>query len=317
MPKLLISDILIPDAWNEYGIKRTMELSALYQSGIVGTVQGVDLPNGGGTVNMPQFNDLTGALQNLSDSASLSVNNISTGRDVAVVIGRGQAWSVNDLPVEKSGADPVKAIMDLIAGYWSRQLQVELLQVLAGALGASTMSANVSDITAGSTAPTRTFNASTFMDACYLLGDAQPTVTAVAMHSATMLALTKANLITFIPFSDQQIQIPTFMGKRVIVDDGLPVSSGNYTSYIFGESSVGFTAQPIGEADLETDRDILAGDTVMTMRMRFLMHPRGIRWTGTAAGAYPTRTELATTTNWAKLWETKQIRMIAFRHKIV
>jgi len=315
MAKTLISDILKPENWNEYGVHRTAELSALFQSGIVATVPDITLPNGGGTVNLPFFNDLTGDAENLSDSAALTVGNITSSKDVAAVIGRGRAFSVNDLAGVFSGADPAMAIIDLLAAYWARQMQKELIGTLNGAFAAASMSGNVLDVSAGGTEVLRAINENTFIDATQLLGDAKDGISAVAMHSATEAYLAKKQMIVYETTADKNVRIPTYLGKRVIVDDGLPVAAGTHTTYIFAPGAVGFAEDTIGENDLETDRDILAGDTVMTMRRRFMLHPRGIKWQGTPAAAFPSRAELAVGTNWARVFENKQIRIVQFKHK--
>ncbi|MDO8940899.1 MAG: major capsid protein [Methylicorpusculum sp.] len=315
MAKTLISDILKPENWNKYGINRTAELSALFQSGIVATVPDIILPNGGGTVNLPYFNDLTGDAENLSDSAALTVGNITSSKDVAAVIGRGRAFSVNDLAAVFSGADPAMAIIDLLAAYWARQMQKELIGTLGGAFAAASMSGNVLDVSAGGTEVLRAINENTFIDATQLLGDAKDGISAVAMHSATEAYLAKKQMIVYETTADKNVRIPTYLGKRVIVDDGLPVTTGTYTTYIFAPGAVGFAEATIGEDDLETDRDILAGDTVMTMRRRFMLHPRGIKWKGTPAAAFPSRAELAIGTNWERVFENKQIRIVQFKHK--
>lgn len=316
MAAVKISDILTPDVWNSYGNNRTTELSALWQSGIVAAVPGITLPNGGATVNMPHFNDLSGDLEVLSDTGSLTPTAITTGKQVAVVVGRGRSWGANDLAGVFAGADPARAIMDRIAAYWARQMQVEALKTLEGVFAASSMSGLVSDISGGASEAVRTFNASTFVDACQKLGDAKGAVTAVAMHSATEAYLAKAQLIAYETSADKSVRVPFYMGKRVIVDDGLPVSSGTYTSYIFGAGVLGYAENTIGAADLETDRDILAGEDVMAMRRRFILHPVGCKWVGSAAGDFPTRAELATGTNWERVYDVKAIPMIAFKHKL-
>ena len=109
----------------------------------------------------------------------------------------------------------------------------------------------------------------------------------------------------------------TFLGRRVIVDDGLPFDSttSTATTYLFGRGAFGF-AEGGTLAPLEFDRDILAGDTVFTNRRAFVLHPRGIKWKGTAAGASPTKTELETGTNWERVYENKQIRMVQFIHNV-
>jgi len=310
-----IADILTPAVWNDYGANRTTELSAFWQAGVVAPVPGIELPNGGSTVNFPHFNDLTGDAENLSDSTPLTPGKITTGQQVAVIVGRGRAWDVNDLAGVFAGADPARAIMDRIAAYWARQQQAELIATLTGVFGAASMSGLLHDVSAGGSEATRTFNAVNFIDATQKLGDAKSGVSAIAMHSATETYLAKQQLIAYETSADKSDRVPFYMGKRVIVDDGLPVSSGTYTSYIFGAGTVGYAEATVGAADLETDRDILAGEDVMAMRRRFILHPVGMRWVGASAGAFPTRAELATGTNWTRVYDPKAIPMIAFKHK--
>jgi hypothetical protein len=311
-----IADILTPDVWNQYGENMTTEKSAFWQAGVVASVPGIAIPNGGAVIDMPHFNDIDGDLETLSDSASLTPGKITTGQQKAVVVGRGRAWGVNDLAGVFAGDDPAAAILAKLAGYWQRKMQAELLSTVTGAFAAASMSGLVSDISGGASEAVRTFRADTFIDATQLLGDAKGNVSAVAMHSATEAYLAKQQLIDYVQQAGQSDRVPYYMGKRVIVDDGLPVSSGTYTSYIFGSGVVGYAAATVGKSDLETDRDILAGEDVMAMRKRFILHPVGMKWVGSAAGAFPTRAELETGTNWVRVYDVKAIPMIAFKHKL-
>ncbi|MBV5310835.1 major capsid protein [Chromatium okenii] len=316
MAVVKISDILTPDVWNAYGAQRTAELSAFWSSGIVASMDGITLPNGGGTINIPHFGDLTGDAEVLSDSAALTPGNITAAKQVAAIIGRGRAWGANDLATVFAGADPAAAILDRVAEYWSRQMQAELIQILSGVFAAASMSGLISDISAGASETVRAFNASTFIDATQLLGDAKSNVSAVAMHSATEAYLAKQQLIVYETTAGKSDRISYYLGKRIIVDDGLPVAAGTYTSYIFGAGAVGYAEGVVGASDIENDRDILAGENVFTMRRRFILHPRGIKWQGTPAGDFPTRTELATGTNWVRVFDAKQIPIVQFKHKL-
>lgn len=311
-----IADILKPENWDAYQANPTAAKTAFWASGIVSEVQGITLPSGGGTVNMPYFNDLTGDEELLSDSAPLTAGNIVAGKDVAAVIGRGRAFGANDLAGVLSGGDPIGAMMALLDGYQMRQSQAELVNMLNGAFAAASMAGNVLDISAAGTEDTRAINDSTFIDATQKLGDAKGEVSAIAMHSATEAYLAKKKQLTYELDPSTNERITLFIGKRVIVDDGLPVSSGTYTTYVFGPSAIGFKQDAIGDGDMESDRDILAGDSVITYRRRFILHPRGIKWKGTPAGAFPSRAELATGTNWERVYENKQIRIVQFKHKI-
>jgi hypothetical protein len=317
MAKTQIADVIVPEVFNPYVIERTAALSALVQSGIVVPNSELDklARAGGKTINMPYWNDLTGDDEVLSDSGALTPEKITAAQDVAVLLERGKAWSTNDLAKALSGDDPMAAIANSVAAYWNRMEQKTLINVLTGAMGSTDMSGNVLDISTESQAADQLINGDAFLDATQKLGDAKDLLVAVAMHSATETYLAKLNLIEYVKESDANPRVPYYMNKRVIVDDGMPVASGVYTTYLFGRGAVG---RGEGEAPVptETDRDSLAGDDILINRRHFILHPRGIAFTGTPAGASPTNAELATTTNWTRKYENKNIRIVQFRHKI-
>lgn len=312
-----ISDIIVPEVFNPYVIKKSMILSALYQSGIITNNPELDaLAAGGGKIiNMPYFDDLTGDDEVLSDDGSLTPEKITSGQDQAVLLMRGKAWSVNDLAKALSGADPMAAIGDLVAGYWAKMSQKTLINLLAGVFAAVSMSGNVHDVSALS-GGAELITAATTIDAAQLLGDAKDKLTAMAVHSAVQAKLAKDDLIDYIPDSEGKLTIPTYLGKRLIVDDGCPASAGVYTTYLFGPGAVGYgNGNP--PVPTETDRDSLAGTDILINRKHYILHPRGVKFTSTSvAGASPTNTELATGTNWSRVYENKAIRIVKFVHKI-
>lgn len=317
-----ISDVIVPEVFAPYVIQRAAELSALFASGIVATDPRIEVGTrvGGESVNMPFWNDLLGDEEELSDQKALTVNSITTSQDSAVLQAVGKAWSANDLAGTLAGNDPMRAIADLVAGFWSRSLQKRLVATLNGVFGAASMAGNLLDISGGVGAAA-VVDKSSFADAAFQLGDASGGLTAVAMHSATYTKLFKDDLITTEKGSEGQA-FQTYQGKRIIIDDGLPVAAGVYTTFLFGAGAFGYAeGQP--KTPVETDRDSLAGEDVLVNRRHFVMHPRGVRWIGTAnistgngAAGHPSRTDLATPTNWSRVYENKSVRMIAFKHKL-
>lgn len=312
-----ISNVIVPEVFNPYVIERTAALSAFYQSGIIQTVPGLNIlgEKGGTTIAMPFWQDLSGDDEVLSDTSPLSVNAITAAQDVAVLHVRGKAWGANDLAKALSGDDPMAAIGDLVAAYWARRWQALLISSLTGVFGAASMAGNKHDISGGSGAAA-VISAEATVDAIYKLGDAAGGLTGFAMHSATVALLVKNNLIDFLPDSEGRPTIPTYLGKRVIVDDGMPVSNGVYTSYLFGQGAFG-----LGEGNApvptETDRDSLQGDDILINRRHFVLHPRGVKWLGASvAGAAPTNAEAANSANWQRVYENKNVRMVQFVHRI-
>ena len=318
-----IADVIVPEVFNPYVVQRTMELSALVQSGIIENNQEFDrlASAGARTANMPFWNDLGGADELLDDQNPLTPGVIRAGQDEAVILRRGRAWGVNDLAANLAGDDPMGAIGDLVAAYWARRIQAILLAKLGGVFGAATMAGNVHDITNAAGAAAN-FTASTFVDAVQRLGDAKEQLTGIMIHSATEASLAKQDLIATEKGSDGSVGVKTFMGKRVIVDDGCPVdiAQGNYTSYIFGPGAFALgNGNPVGFVPTETARDSLAGEDFLINRKTLILHPRGVRWTpqvGVPVGVSPSNTELANGANWTRVYENKAIRMVAFVHKL-
>lgn len=317
MAKTQIADVIVPEVFNQYVIERTAELSALSQSGIISNNPELDrlASSGGKTINMPFWEDLTGADEVLSDNGALTPQKITSGQDVAVLLMRGKAWSVNDLAKALSGDDPMAAIGDLVATYWARMRQATLFSTLTGVFGSASMDGNEHDISAGAGAAA-VLSGETFLDAIQKLGDASDKLAAFSLHSAAFTHLRKQNLIEFIPDSEGKVQIPTYLGRRVIVDDGHPAAAGVYTSYLFGAGAVGLGngAAPV---PTETDRDSLAGDDILINRQHYLLHPRGVAWQGaTVAASSPTNAELEAAANWARVYENKNIRIVKFVYKL-
>jgi len=319
--KTIINDVIVPEVFNPYVIQRTAELSAFYQSGIIARNNELDklASAGGKLINMPFWEDLDGDDEVLSDTSALEVGKIEAGQDIAALLTRGRAWSVNDLAKALSGDDPMAAIGDLVAAYWARRFQVTLIKTLDGVFGNSEtgMDDNIHDIASDDgEEDADVISAKTSVDAIYKLGDNADKLTGFAMHSATVAKLTKDDLIETIPGSEGKPTIKMFLGKPVITDDGLPVDEGTYTTYIFGTGAFGWGE---GEAPVPTemDRDSLAGDDILINRRHFILHPRGVAFqSDSVGGATPTNAELATYENWKRVYENKNVRIVQFKHRL-
>src|SRR5436190_14368860 len=283
---------------------------------------------------MPFWKDLSATRQLLSDSASLTVNKITSDQDIARLQNDAQVWSVNHLASVISGDDPMQAIVNLVGAYWARTDEGLLISSLKGMFGAASLAGNLLAIHAESVAGTTNatkLNGATFVDACAKLGDRADRLTAVGMHSATEAALKKLDLIDFLPDSEGKPSLATFQGRRVVVDDTLPTRAGTtdgtvYTSYLFGQGAFAKGAAPLdgtplqggfGTEGVELARVPLDSDTVLINRRRYVLHPRGVKFTSASvAGDSPTNTELETAANWTRVWENKNVRIVAVTHNI-
>ena len=320
-----LADIIVPELFNPYVINRTMELSALYNSGIISTSPEFSrlASEAARTHNMPFFEDLMGRSQNIVEGQTIDFQKITSNKDVSTTIMRQNKWSATSLSAALAGSDPMKAIADLVAGFWARDFQAELINLLKGVFAAPTMADHVLDIS-GMTKAAAYISASSFIDALQRLGDAQNQLTAVAMHSATKAYLKKQNLIATERDSNS-VEFETYQDRRVIVDDGCPVEGEGadavYTTYLFGRGAIAYgEGSPVGFVRTETrrDPDVGAGVNMLYNRRCFIMHPRGVAWQNAVRENVesPSPEELANPENWKRVYEPKQIRMVAFKHKL-
>jgi hypothetical protein len=324
MTETRLADMIVPTKFNKYVQVLSTQKSELFTSGIITDLTSViDAEIEGKTVNMPFFNDLDASdeEQVLDDATDLTVGKMTSGQDVAVKLLRGKAFGTSDLAADLSGADPIDAIANRFADWWNKRFQTALLATLAGAMGSADMAANVNDISALLNGAAN-FDADSFIDSAFLLGDEQGGLNGVAVHSLTLKAMVKADLIDFLPDSQGKLTIPSYLGKTVLVDDSMPVTGAGvdrvFTTYIFGPGAIGY-GEKSPKVPVEVERQALKGmgQEYIVNRRQWVMHPRGIKWLGTTqVGVTPANSELANVGNWKRVYDAKIIRIVAFKHKL-
>lgn len=214
--------------------------------------------------------------------------------------------------------DQIRARVD---AYWLRQWQRRLIASCNGILAdnvannSGDMVINVAaEATASQTATTK-FNRDTFTDAVYTMGDAADALRAIAVHSAVMKQMVKNDDIVYVQDSQGRLTIPTYMGLRVIVDDGLPVVAGTtsgfkYTSVIFGEGAFGYgDGAPVVPVEVQREANQGNGAGVETLwtRKTWILHPFGYQNTGTPASVSFSLAELAADAAWSRVVDRKNV----------
>lgn len=321
MPGTTFKDVIVPEIFEPYVARKSLELSALYQSGVIENNSEFDKLAGEAAPvhTMPFFEDLTGDADDVIEGVKLEAEKIKSNTDICTTIRRAKMWSSTDLAASLAGTDPMMAIANNVGGFWARNMQKELISTLKGVFASEKMKDHILDISAGS-GKAANISASAFIDGLELLGDAQASLGIVVMHSATKAYLKKQNLITT-ERDSTDVEFETYQGRRVIVDDGCPVASGVYTTYIFGQGAIAFgLGSPLGFIKTEIDREKQMGSGIdfLINRRTFILHPRGIKWTNKnrANVETPTRSELEDATNWEPVYEPKAIRLVAIKHKL-
>lgn len=328
MATVQIADVIVPSVFTPYIVADTMERSALVDSGVAvrnGVIE-AQLTVGSDMFTVPFWNDL-------ADDQPDIVNDDPTDFSTPKKIGAGaqkvrksflhQSWSAMNLASELAGSDALGRIQNRTSAYWTRVLQTRLIASLNGVLAdnvASDSGDMVDDISAA-TGDASLFSASAVIDAAGTLGDAMRGLSAIAMHSDVYKDALKNDLIATVPDSRGGF-IQSFRGLALIVDDGMPVKAGVYTSILFGRGAVGFgvTAPAIAKGTQIEELPSAGnggGQQVLHSRVNTAIHPAGFTWLeGSVANDSPTLAELALAANWNRVIERKAIPLAFLRHKV-
>lgn len=308
-----------PELFLEYMEEFSPEPTAFIQSGIIRRDPNIEVTSGN-YATVPFFKPLGGASQNY-DGTDITVNAIESANQSAIVIGRANAWGTQDLAAELASKDPQRSIAAKVAKYWSEEWQRILIQQLNGVFASTDFATHVYDVASEDGANATEDNlvgSDAIIDAIQTaLGDNGTKVTAMSVHSKVYARMQKLNLITFEPLGDQNLMVPTFLGKRVIVDDAHTVVAGGtsgfkFTSYLYAQGAIGEATGPV-KVPVETERQSLSGGgrEHLVNRQRKVYHLYGSSFNRTSlAGISPTDAELALGTNYDKVYEDKNIPVI-------
>ena len=321
MAKTTISDLaIVPVTFQEYMEKLIMEKSQLFQAGLVQNVP-TFIPSKGKVTNSPAFLGFTGDDEVLSDSGSLTVNKVDSVNSVAVINFRGKAFGNNDLVTALAGADPLGGLANKYADYWVRMLNRATLNTIRGAVGG--MEVDFAGLIINDQKDS-VITTDMALDTKQLMGEYSDELDLVIMHSAVHTKLQKLDKLVVGAFGSAATPIDTYMGARVIIDDTMSAIADSspldtyYDTYFARSGAVGYSEGQDPAKSIEVDRDILAGDDIVTSRKRYIMHVGGSTWDGTPGGNSPTNAELATAGNWSAedTSEAKRFGIRVLRHKI-
>ena len=328
MATVQISDIYNPLVFAGDIQESQLELNRFITSGVAMTNPIIDgmATTGGNIGELPFFKPLGTDEPNYSNDnagSNSTPKNITSAKQVYRLASQNQSWSVMDLSAELALQDPVAAITGRIGQYWATNNERRAIKSSLGVLADSVANHNsdmVNDVhaaTASAVTNDTQISGDAVLDAFQTLGDHDSLVTAMAVHSVQYTALRKQNLIDFIPNARGEVNIPTYMGKQLIVDDSLPVEAVGdtfkYTSILFGAG-----AFATGEGRVlnpsELDRDPSSGNgggqEVIYSRRSDIIHPQGYQFTSASvAGQSATQAELSDASNWTRAFERKNIAM--------
>ena len=324
---------IVPEKFSAYVTEKTTEKSAMVKAGIASgdaivgqLINGT--PNGGRFITIPAWQPLDASTEeDVFGEGEVSVGGITTSDSRATLLIRQKAWGDTDLARVLGGADPMAAIINQLADWRNQREQKIYLAILKAILdpSAGALKEHVNDISGGS-GDAALISAGATLDTKQALGDAYDSLGMVFMHSATYTYLQKQGLITRNPIFDpsqSQIEMERYMGYRIIVDDGMPVTGGVYDTYILGANAfIRQDGSPVGLVGTETDRDKFTAKNYLINRWCQVIAPRGFGWvpdestTLNSKEKYPNNTDLAAPANWRLTTHHKHVPITCLRHKI-
>lgn len=330
MADVRLSDIVDVTVYQDLAPVDSPEKTAFFESGIAVRDPLLDqLAGGEGKLaELPFWNDLDADQEpNYSSddpSSEATPQKVAQGEQIARKAFLNQGYSSMDLARELAmGDDALQHVRNRFGTYWMRQWQRRLIATARGVLAdnaANDSGDMIHDIAAeeiaSQTANTR-WSQSAFIEAAFTMGDMVDGVTAIGMHSVIAKQITEQNGAEDVRDSEGNLLYRTYLGRRMIVDDGLPAIAGStdgvkYLSVLFGPGAIGW-----GEANptvpVEVDRNARSGDgggqEEIWERKTWNLHPAGFQNTGTPSGESFTLAELRAATTWDRVLERKLVPM--------
>jgi hypothetical protein len=186
--------------------------------------------DGGDFIITPIKGLLDGDVQNYDGVESFVPTSRKTFSQGKPIFGRMKAWQEKDFATELTGVNWMKDAAAEVAEYYQGVDQDDLLAILEGIFKMDTSNAgNAEFVEKHSTEIEGNITSSTANNAAQkACGDNKKIITMAFMHSDIATSLENMQLLTYMLYNDaegiqRQLNIATWNGKVVIIDDSMPV----------------------------------------------------------------------------------------------
>ena len=331
MALVQLSDLFIKKVYGDIQVKNTTEKTAFVESGAIVKNPEFDAKarEGNNIVEVPFWNDLSSASEpnygNDDPDSRATPQKVTASSLQARVAYLNNGWSAADLAVEigRGIGDPMTRIKSRTAAYWQRQFQKRAIAMALGILNKN-VATNSGDmvhdiaIADGDAATSANFiSRSAVVESVFTLGDQFDAIRSIALHSVVYKRLVDQQQIDFVQPAGIDIQIPYYLGKRVIVDDGMPAVAGGtsgviYTTILFGAGAMAYgEGEPEVPVEVKRDADAGNGAGIETLweRKTWLLHAAGHNFTSSSitGGKSANITDLKNSANWTRTHDRKHV----------
>lgn len=284
---------------------------------------------------LPYFGLLSGTPQNYDGVSNVTPGKTTTFEQGVFTYGRMNGWTEADFSYDVTGGvDFMANVRNQINTYWNEVDQDVILAILKGIFSMSAtgkgavktanaafVDAHTYDISQSSADAVTT--SEMCMDATTLnsaiqkaCGDNKQKFSLVFCHSVVATNLENLKLLAYLKYTDAQgierdLEMGTWNGRLVVVDDSMPVEVKNvggtggdvslYTTYVLGEGAIGF--EDVGAKvpyEMVRDAKLHGGEDTLISRKRHAVSVAGISYTkANQATNSPTDEELENGLNWS------------------
>jgi hypothetical protein len=311
-----LSDVIVPEVFTQYIIEESINKNIFFRSGIMARDAQFDALVGGGgtTFNIPFWQQLSGDPQAIQSNTTIETKKASTSKQVARRFMWARGWSAEEIASALAGSNAVDAINSMVDDYWNTWFNKVIFSVIKGVIADNQDNDSgdlVNDITTtGTPGASNKMNSDSVIDTAALLGDRLDDFQGIAVHSVVYAQMKKNDLVDVIPDSQEGGVIETFMGMRLIIDDGLvPDTDGSnlvYWSILYRPSALAFGESANNITVFEEDRNAPASEDRIFTRRQHIMHPRGFKWIeNSVVDDNPTQSEIEEAGNWDRVFEKK------------
>jgi len=309
-----------PQIWGDWVVTEMVKIANIVTSPYIEFDTGVSIKEGEILLRIPKLKslDVIGDDVRVTKTTQLTPNELEDYAELAPILRTGNAIQVTDVEIVSKGIDPLQALAPQIAQYNINQIQKKVKAVFVGVFAsalATSHTYNASGIGDGK------IDAGPIEDALQsVLGETSEGMTAMIMHSKVAADLKKKGLTYTIlapVFTDgllTQGQIPTYWGKRIIVNDTIcaPFTVDNvtyYPTYILGGQPAYVGFQKALNIYSDFDPSVGGGTNKLYWYSHFAVGFRGVSFS--AGIDNPTTAQLATGSNWTKVApDDKLIRVV-------
>ena len=335
---VLLADIVKRNNLSTYVSEAIKERSAFLKSGAVVRNSLLDATEGGTRIQVPEFNPITPTEEILDGTATWGTSNsgyltpqkIGTGTQIATICHRGFAYAVDDVAVLAAGEDPMGHIRDQLADAINKLNSTRLFYQLHGLFGTA-LSANALDLAVAASSGAAEANyltAATVARGRSLLGERGEELDTLVVHPSVAYYLYQVGMLTFSTSAlttggavtwggggvgVNETSIGQFAGMNVVIDSQVntvhPGTTGHqkeFRCYLIKSGTILEGEQ--SPLSIESDRNILSKQDVMSVDYHSAYHVMGTKWT--SATDNPTNAALANDNNWAITYDADLIPIV-------